>query len=637
LNLKTLLESLESLSLAVVGDVCVDAYFFLTGEGSQISLETGLATRPVKDFRLDLGGAGNVALNLKALKVKQAALYGIAGQDAFGAAAASLLEEAGISPDTLMIQPEGWHTHVYFKFYEDGREDPRMDMGNFNRPLREVQDRLLARLEQDLPRYQGVIINQQVSSTYQDEYFQGRIRELILRHPEIRWFCDSRELAGIYDGTIRKLNLSEAREIRRRHAAGSEGAENREEREEPDIRELLRDLYRLWKQPFFITRGENGALAVTGEEVTEVPGLHIIHQTDPVGAGDAFLAAAASALCSGASMEDSCFLGNLAAGVSVQKLFTTGHPKPEEILAIGTQPDFRYRPSLAADPRKAVFLPGTEIETITGRIPRGLPAFGLFDHDGTISTLRYGWDRVMQDLMVRSILGASFPEASPELWEKVRQVSLDLIQRTTGVQTLIQMQGLVRLAGDFGLIPPEEILTPAGYKERFNRDLMEEVAGRMEAVASGRLDPGDYTLKGAVSFLRRLYKGGVTLFLASGTDQEDVIREAELLGYAELFKGGIRGSVGDIRNDPKKLAVEEILEKIGPGAADSCIIFGDGPVEIREGAKRGILTVGIVSDEKQRFGLNPEKRERLVLAGADYLIPDFSWADTLLEHLGWGL
>ena len=636
MNLKMLLNSLESSSLAVLGDVCVDAYFFLTGEGSQNSLETGLATRPVKNFRLDLGGAGNVALNLKALKVRRTGLYGIVGNDAFGNAAASLLEGAGISPETLMIQSEGWDTHVYCKFYQEGREDPRIDMGNFNRPLREVQDRLLARLEKDLPLYQGVIINQQVSSTYQDGYFQGRIRDLILGHPEIRWFCDSRELAGIYDGTIRKLNLSEAREILRLYAPGTAGSGG-EEDPEPDNRELLQELYRLWKQPLFITRGENGALAVQGEAITEVPGLHIIHQTDPVGAGDAFLAAAASALCTGASVEDSCFLGNLAAGVSVQKLFTTGHPEPAEILSIGTLSDFRYRPSLASDPRQAVFLPGTEIESITGRIPSGPPAFGLFDHDGTISTLRYGWDRVMLDLMVRSILGPAFASAPPALWEKAVQVSRDLIQRTTGVQTLVQMEGLVRLVGDFGLVPPGEILSPRDYKTRFNRDLMEEVAGRMEAVASGRLDSGDFTIKGAVPFLNLLHRGGVTLFLASGTDQEDVIREAELLGYAGLFSGGIRGSVGDIRNDPKKLAVEEILERIGPGAADSCVIFGDGPVEIREGAKRGILTVGIISDEKQRFGPNPDKRERLVLAGADYLIPDFSWAEPLLDCLGWRL
>ena len=56
---------------------------------------------------------------------------------------------------------------------------------------------------------------------------------------------------------------------------------------------------------------------------------------------------------------------------------------------------------------------------------------------------------------------------------------------------------------------------------------------------------------------------------------------------------------------------------------------------MREAKKRGFLTVGIISDEHQRFGMNPAKRERLILAGADILIPDFSWMKILESHLGW--
>jgi hypothetical protein len=51
----------------------------------------------------------------------------------------------------------------------------------------------------------------------------------------------------------------------------------------------------------------------------------------------------------------------------------------------------------------------------------------------------------------------------------------------------------------------------------------------------------------------------------------------------------------------------------------------------------GSTAVGLVSDERQRYGLNPAKRNRLVLAGADLLIPDFSWGEKLLQHLGWKL
>ena len=63
------------------------------------------------------------------------------------------------------------------------------------------------------------------------------------------------------------------------------------------------------------------------------------------------------------------------------------------------------------------------------------------------------------------------------------------------------------------------------------------------------------------------------------------------------------------------------------------VTFGDGPVEIRATHKRGGATVGVASDEVRRFGLNRDKRARLVRAGADVIIPDFSRMGALLDFL----
>ena len=64
-------------------------------------------------------------------------------------------------------------------------------------------------------------------------------------------------------------------------------------------------------------------------------------------------------------------------------------------------------------------------------------------------------------------------------------------------------------------------------------------------------------------------------------------------------------------------------------------MFGDGPVELREGKKRGATAIGVASDEARRHGMNIAKRPRLVLGGADAIIPDFSWAPELVTWLGW--
>jgi phosphoglycolate phosphatase-like HAD superfamily hydrolase len=156
---------------------------------------------------------------------------------------------------------------------------------------------------------------------------------------------------------------------------------------------------------------------------------------------------------------------------------------------------------------------------------------------------------------------------------------------------------------------------------------------RVRLLEKGSFSPDDFTIKGAVPFLRRLHKAGVQLYLASGTDAVDVRREAALLGYDNCFIH-IYGAVGDIKRDPKQAVLEQIMGELGE---NTCLaVFGDGPVEIREARKHGAVAIGLVSDEKQRFGINPAKRSRLVLAGADVLIPDFSEADELMAWLGWG-
>jgi len=124
----------------------------------------------------------------------------------------------------------------------------------------------------------------------------------------------------------------------------------------------------------------------------------------------------------------------------------------------------------------------------------------------------------------------------------------------------------------------------------------------------------------------------VKLYLASGTDQGDVAAEAEAMGYAHLFEGRIFGAVGDVTVEAKRIVIERIIREralSGPQFAT----FGDGPVEIRETRKRNGIAVGVASDEVRRFGLNAAKRSRLIRAGADIIVPDFSQLENLTRLL----
>ena len=205
----------------------------------------------------------------------------------------------------------------------------------------------------------------------------------------------------------------------------------------------------------------------------------------------------------------------------------------------------------------------------------------------------------------------------------MRNRVLDYIDQSTGIQTIVQMEALVEMVREFGLVPGDKIRDKFGYKEIYNDALMELVNKRIEKFRRGELDIHDYTIKGALEFLKALRKRGIKLYLASGTDCEDVLAESGALGYAELFDGGIYGSVGDVAKYSKKMVIGKIMTENnlqGPELA----VFGDGPVEIRECRKREGIAVGIATDEIRRHGLNPEKRTRLVKAGAHIIFPDFS-------------
>ena len=362
----------------------------------------------------------------------------------------------------------------------------------------------------------------------------------------------------------------------------------------------------------------------------------IMSKVDTVGAGDSYLAGAAGALAAGYSMQEAAELGALVAGVTVQKLFQCGTATPEEILHIGENNDFIYNHELAEEIRMAKYLGDSEIEIVDQSLMHRdiCPKYAIFDHDGTISTLREGWEEIMNPMMIKAILGKNYKEADDALYHKVESRVADFIDKTTGIQTLVQMKGLIELVKEFGCVREDEILDIFGYKKIYNDELLLMVKEREKKLKRAELTLEDFTIKNAVPFLTRLYQAGVKLYLASGTDEEDVKSEAKALGYDYLFEGRIYGAVGDVNKEEKKIVLDRILDSIGTSESGQIITFGDGPVEIRETHKRNGITVGLASNEQRRYGLNAHKRTRLIKAGADIIISDFSQMEQLLELLG---
>jgi rfaE bifunctional protein kinase chain/domain len=616
--LQEILDKIRLVKIAVIGDFCLDAYWFVDKSKSEISIETGNPTEPVLFQNYSLGGAGNVTNNLASLEIKDIRAFGVIGNDPFGAEMISIMNKTGINTMNMLTQEKDWSTHVYIKPHVGEKEQNRIDFGNFNNLSDKTADRLIQNLKKESGEVDLVIVNQQVTSGIHTEYLRQKLVEIINLFPEKIFISDSRNYTDYYRGAYRKMNDSEA--VRLCEIKKDPG----DVVSYSDVTYAAERLYERYRKPLFITRGSRGSIVTDDKGISEIGGLMIISRTDPVGAGDSYLAGAAAALAAGYSLETAGEIGTFTAGVTVQKLFQTGTASPEEVFRIGSDADYIYHSELAENIRYAEYFNKSEIEIIS-KCPAGLNIkHAIFDNDGTVSTLREGWELIMAPMMIKAVLGDKYQEADESMYNKVKGAVNELIDKTTGIQTLKQMKMLLGLIREFGFVPEDQMLDEYGYKEIYNNDLMEMEKKSEEKLHSGELMVEDFTIKNSLPFIKKLYDKGIKLYLTSGTDEADVKHEASVLGYDSLFEGRIYGATGDINVEAKKQVLDGILDSIGDSEAASIVTFGDGPVEIRETHKRGGTTVGVASNELKRFGLNQSKRTRLIKAGADIIIPDFS-------------
>ncbi len=283
-----------------------------------------------------------------------------------------------------------------------------------------------------------------------------------------------------------------------------------------------------------------------------------------------------------------------------------------------------YRPLLAgAVPGR--FLPGSGIEIIREVDSREPPRHVLFDFDGTLSLIREGWINVMVPMMVETLAATGTGESSRTLTGLAREFVMEL----TGKQTIYQMIRLAEEVRKRGGTPQEPIV----YKQVYHDRLMERIADRREVLRSGRASPEDMLVPDSRPLLDELRQRGVALYVASGTDEHYVMEEVRLLGLDEYFGAHVYGARDDYRTFSKAMVIDRILkENRVPGA--QLLGFGDGYVEIQNIKAAGGVAVAVASDEARRSG-KPDawKRERLIGAGADVVIPDYQDYRPLLAYL----
>ncbi len=311
---RTLFERATGRRILVVGDLMIDEWIW--GTVTRISPEAPVPVVAVADHSFTLGGAGNVANNLRALHAN-VVFAGMVGNDAFAAHVRDLLRNEQVDDSgvfTILDRPTTRKTRVVAHSQQVVRADWESTAA-----LKPGDRRRLAEFVwEHAGRCDAVIL-----SDYAKGLLCREIVEAAGQCPFVLADPKPQNIALFAGITCVAPNAAEASTIAGIPIVDDESLERAGTR----LIEMLDCRYAV------ITRGEHGmALFGSAGERLQIPSVaRTVY--DVSGAGDTVIAVLGLALAAGAPIEQAMQLANFAAGAVVAKL-GTATASPEEILAL---------------------------------------------------------------------------------------------------------------------------------------------------------------------------------------------------------------------------------------------------------------------------------------------------------------
>jgi rfaE bifunctional protein kinase chain/domain len=312
-----LLERMRGRRVFVIGDVMVDEWIW--GSVSRISPEAPVPVVAVTDHSFTLGGAGNVASNLRALDAHVSFAAAI-GKDAFAHYVCDILSAQGIAGDGL-IRIDDRPTTRKTRIVAHNQQVVRADW-EAAKPLRDEDRAQLDAVVRRLAKDADAI----VLSDYAKGLLSRDVVESALACPVVIADPKPQNTALFYGVTCIAPNVQEAALATGVTIVDDASLE----------RAGIALLHALACRYVVITRGEHG-MALFGRDGER---LHIpsVARTvfDVSGAGDTVVAVLSLALAAGAPIEAAMQLANYAAGAVVEKL-GTATASAGDILALVPQ------------------------------------------------------------------------------------------------------------------------------------------------------------------------------------------------------------------------------------------------------------------------------------------------------------
>ena len=311
-----LFHGFSDLKVGVIGDVMLDTYWW--GNVDRISPEAPVPVVALKKKEQRLGGAANVALNVKALGSK-VSIFSVIGSDDEGAVLEKLFDEQGISTDYLLKSSKRITTNKA-RIISRNQQMLRLD-AEMTRELDETdEERLVAAvdkfIESEIP---NVIIF--------EDYNKGVLTPNVISN--VIDLCNKQNIPTTVDpkrknffayrnASIFKPNLKEVRE------AFNIIEDNIDKK-------ILEDIHRKLKKELahsisLITLSERGVFYEDGKKAEIIP-AHIRNIADVSGAGDTVIAVASLVYAATKDTLLMAEIANLAGGIVCEEVGTVAIDK----------------------------------------------------------------------------------------------------------------------------------------------------------------------------------------------------------------------------------------------------------------------------------------------------------------------
>ncbi|MDO8502276.1 MAG: PfkB family carbohydrate kinase [Gemmatimonadaceae bacterium] len=302
-RLETLLSAAGGRRVAVVGDAMLDVY--LRGDVDRISPEAPVPVVRVKERKLALGGAANVANNIVTIGAR-CELVAAVGVDPAGATLRDMLDAAGT--DTRSLVPVGRPTTTKTRVIARSQQLVRYDEEDDTDLEGDETGMLLDAVRVAIDDADALVL---------EDYNKGVLVPAVIRAAIDH--ARSRAIPVIVDPKYRNFFAYRGATIfkpNRRELESALGAAV--DLDHPEA--LPATFERLGVEHLLLTLGERGMALISADgEIGRVP-TTAREVYDVVGAGDTVTAYLATIMAAGGTPAEAAIVANFAAGVEVGKL-----------------------------------------------------------------------------------------------------------------------------------------------------------------------------------------------------------------------------------------------------------------------------------------------------------------------------